>query len=81
VPGGGLSAAAARHLTPYGEAAVSWERADGQFSLRVDVPVGTTATVHLPGAGEPAPAPARVTHGHHEWLVADPLADPPATGS
>jgi alpha-L-rhamnosidase len=71
VPGGDLTAASARHRTPYGEAAVSWQRADGTFTLRVDVPVGTSATVHLPG--EPASAPLRVGHGHHEWRVADPL--------
>jgi alpha-L-rhamnosidase len=70
VPGGDLTAASARHRTPYGEAAVSWQRADGTFTLRVEVPVGTTATVHLPAPGEPA---IRVGHGRHEWRVADPL--------
>jgi alpha-L-rhamnosidase len=70
LPGGDLVSASARHLTPYGEAAVSWHRAGGRLWLRVDVPVGTTATVHLPGE----PAPVRVGHGHHEWQVADPLA-------
>jgi alpha-L-rhamnosidase len=76
VPGGALTAASARHRTPYGEAAVSWERGGGRLTLRVEVPVGATATVHLPVRGEPAPAPLRVGHGHHEWKVADPLAGP-----
>jgi len=77
LPGRDLTAASARHLTPYGEAAVAWERASGQLTLRVDVPVGTTATVHFPGA----PAPLRVGHGHHEWRVEDPLAGLPIPGS
>jgi alpha-L-rhamnosidase len=81
VPGGGLTAVSARHRTPYGEAAVSWERAGGRLTLRVEVPVGASATVHLPVAGGPAPAPLRVGHGHHEWQVADPLTEPPPAGS
>jgi alpha-L-rhamnosidase len=81
VPGGGLTAASARHRTPYGEAAVSWERAEGRLTLRVEVPVGASATVYLPVAGGPAPAPLRVGHGHHEWQVADPLTEPPPAGS
>ncbi|HEU4425531.1 MAG TPA: family 78 glycoside hydrolase catalytic domain, partial [Pilimelia sp.] len=39
LPTGALTAAQARHLTPYGEAAVSWRRSAGRFSLRVVVPV------------------------------------------
>jgi len=72
-PGGGLVAAAARHLTPYGEAGVSWEREQGRLSLRVDVPVGAAATVHVPGQA----TPVRVGHGHHEWHGADPYAAEP----
>ncbi len=68
-----LTHASARHLTPYGEARVAWRRENGQFSLEADVPVGTTATVHLPGATEPL----SVGHGHHAWTVADPA---PAAG-
>ncbi len=68
LPGGGLTAASARHLTPYGEASVSWERAGGRLTLDVQVPVGSTATVHVPGADQPE----RVGHGRHEWDVADP---------
>jgi alpha-L-rhamnosidase len=73
VPNRRLSHAQARHRTPYGEAAVSWNRADGRLTLRVSVPVGTTAEVHVPGAG----APVRVRHGDHEWTVADPCAGEP----
>ena len=37
------------HLTPYGEAAVAWERADGRLELRVTVPVGRRRGRHVPG--------------------------------
>ena len=74
LPGRALTHASARHLTPYGEASVSWTRGDGRFRLSVVVPVGTTATVHLPGA----PAAERVGHGRHEYEVADPCAGEPA---
>jgi alpha-L-rhamnosidase len=68
LPGGGLTSASARHLTPYGEASVSWQRRDGRMNLQVQVPVGSSATVHVPGSA----GPERVGHGHHEWDVADP---------
>jgi alpha-L-rhamnosidase len=74
VPGHGLTRAAARHLTPYGPASVSWQRADGRLVLDVVVPVGTTATVHLPGTQEPV----RVGSGRHDFEVADPCAVEPA---
>lgn len=60
-----VSSASARHLTPYGEASVSWTRENGTFTLRLTVPVGATASVNLPGASEPE----RVAHGAHEWTV------------
>jgi alpha-L-rhamnosidase len=68
-----LTSAAARHLTPYGEAAVAWERAGGRLTLRVTVPVGAVATVHVPGRGEPV----EVAHGRHEWTADDPYASVP----
>jgi alpha-L-rhamnosidase len=73
VPDRRLTSAAARHHTPYGEAAVGWERADGRLTLRVTVPVGVTATVHVPGEA----APVDVRHGRHEWTVVDPYATEP----
>jgi alpha-L-rhamnosidase len=73
LPTSHLTSASARHLTPYGEAAVSWERSDGRFTLRVTVPVGASATVHLPGGTDPV----AVRHGAHEWTVADPVRDEP----
>jgi alpha-L-rhamnosidase len=35
----------------------------------VEVPVGSSATVHVPGKAEPV----RVAHGTHTWDVADPV--------
>jgi alpha-L-rhamnosidase len=74
VPDRRLTSAAARHDTPYGEAAVSWDRADGRLTLRVTVPVGAAATVHVPGEA----APVEVRHGRHEWTVPDPCPAAPA---
>jgi len=70
VPNHRLTSAAARHLTPYGEAAVSWRRGDGRLRLSVTVPVGAEAEVHVPGATEAV----EVRHGTHEWTVPDPYA-------
>jgi alpha-L-rhamnosidase len=72
-PSQALTSASARHLTPYGEASVSWERADGWFNLEVRVPVGSVARVFLPGEDTPRLA----GHGEHHWEVADPVE--PAT--
>lgn len=63
-----LTSAAARHLTPYGEASVQWRRVGGKLILDVAVPVGTTAVVHVPGTKVPEAVP----HGTHTWTVADP---------
>ncbi len=69
LPGAALTHASARHLTPYGEASVSWRRADGSLRLDVVVPVGATATVEVPGGPT-----VEVGPGRHEWTVADPYA-------
>jgi alpha-L-rhamnosidase len=73
LPTARLSKASARHLTPYGEAAVAWSRADGQLKLNVTVPVGSTAQVHVPGQD----APVSVGHGTHEWTTDDGSAEVP----
>jgi alpha-L-rhamnosidase len=62
-----LTSASARHRTPYGDAAVAWQRADGMLALEVVVPVGVTAIVHVPGRAEPV----EVRHGTHTWRVPD----------
>ncbi|WP_286140323.1 family 78 glycoside hydrolase catalytic domain [Arthrobacter sp. Rue61a] len=63
-----LTSASASHLTPYGEAAVHWERTGGQLRLNVKVPVGVTAQVYVPGS----PEPEMVAHGEYSWVVSDP---------
>ncbi len=75
-----LTRAAARHLTPYGEASVSWERSGGELRLDVVVPVGAAAVVRVPGQDQTHD----VRHGRHQWTVADPYAQetpPPAEPS
>lgn len=74
-PGGGLTHASARHLTPYGEASVGWRIADGELVVRAVVPVGVRADVELPGVR------AEVGHGEHSWRVpwAESAAAPPRT--
>ncbi|MFE7842023.1 alpha-L-rhamnosidase C-terminal domain-containing protein [Streptomyces sp. NPDC057474] len=69
MPDRSLTHATAVHLTPYGEASVSWRRDDGRFHLDVAVLVGTRATIHLPGSGRP---PVTVAHGTHTWTTEDP---------
>ena len=72
-PDAALRFASARHLTPYGEAEVAWTRDDGLLTVRATVPVGSTATVLLPGAV----GAEVVRHGQHTWTVADPCASEP----
>lgn len=72
-PDTALSFASARHATPYGEAAVAWQRADGRLTVDATVPVGATASVTLPGDI----GPQVVRHGRHQWTVADPCAVEP----
>ncbi|MFG1625842.1 family 78 glycoside hydrolase catalytic domain [Kribbella sp. NPDC049227] len=69
-----LTSVSAKHLTPYGEAAVSWTRADGRITLTVTVPVGARAQVAVPGADEQV----EVGHGTHEWTGDDTYAAIPA---
>jgi alpha-L-rhamnosidase len=60
-----LTSVSARHLTPYGEARVTWEVTGDLFHLEIGVPVGTTAHVYLPGVE----TPELVEHGQHSWKV------------
>ncbi|WP_030441988.1 alpha-L-rhamnosidase [Actinoplanes subtropicus] len=71
LPGRRLTRAAARHLTPYGEASVSWDRADGKLRITVVVPVGASAVVSLPGRQQDV----TVRHGRHFWMLPDPYAE------
>ncbi|XVV09065.1 family 78 glycoside hydrolase catalytic domain [Actinoplanes sp. CA-131856] len=70
LPSRHLTHASARHLTPYGEASVSWERVDGSLRLDVVIPVGARALVLIPGEGHSV----EVGHGKHSWTAEDPYA-------
>lgn len=71
-PGGGLAWARARHETPYGVAEVSWDLAGADFTLRVTVPAGCTATVVLPDGDETA---HEVGSGTHSFSCTAALPD------
>jgi len=64
-PGGGLTSASARHRTPYGPASISWEIANGELRVEVEVPVGATAVLDLPGTDV-----EDIGHGRHSRAVA-----------
>ena len=51
-PGGGITWAKTRHISPFGPIDAAWTVRGGSMELDVLVPPGTTATVILPG-GEP----------------------------
>ncbi len=70
VPPAQLQRASARHLSPYGEIAVSWERHDGELVVSASLPAGVEAEVRLPGAQ----GDVVVGHGEHRWSVVDPKA-------
>ena len=67
IPGGGLTHAAARHLTPYGPAAVSWQIADGAITVEAEIPANTSAAIYLPGVDQ---LPLEVGAGRHRWSYA-----------
>ncbi len=68
LPGGGLTHARARHITPYGEAISAWRIENDTFRLDVTVPPGTEARVTLPGATDEL----AVGPGTHSWAVVFP---------
>lgn len=59
-PGGDLTEAAARHRTPYGDAAISWRLDGAELRVEIEVPVGAAAVIDLPGR-----EPEEVGHGRH----------------
>lgn len=78
-PGGGMSYASARHLTPYGIAECAWTLRDGTIEVKAVVPPNTTARVSLPGTGQ---EPIEVGSGVHQWSYSyrdpdEPFAVPP----
>lgn len=77
-PGGRLTHARARHITPYGPAEVAWKIADGILSLDVTIPANASAVVALPGTQE---TPVEVGSGTYHWSYAytNPDEHPPMT--
>src|SRR4029079_9600026 len=49
-PGGGFTHARASHASLYGKVASDWQLRDGQFTLTIEIPANTKATVRLPKA-------------------------------
>ena len=64
-PGGGLTRASARHLSPYGEVAIAWRVEGERLVADLEVPVGVDAVVDLPGQ-----PPQPVAPGRHRLSVA-----------
>ncbi|GAA2974436.1 alpha-L-rhamnosidase [Microbacterium terrae] len=67
-----LSRASARHVSPYGDISVGWERVDGAIVVTASLPVGVGGDVVLPGSGETF----AIGHGTHTWTVA--ISEQPA---
>jgi len=63
-PGGGLTRARARHITPYGLAESRWAIEGEQIEVEVVVPPNATASVALPGSDA---QPIEVGAGTHRW--------------
>jgi alpha-L-rhamnosidase len=74
-PGGGITSAQTRHLTPYGLAECQWQIEMGTINLQVVIPPNTTALVTLPGSDKP---PIEVGSGNWQWSA--PYHDPDARG-
>lgn len=48
-PGGGLTSASATHQSMYGQIASGWILEDQELSMKVEIPVNTTASIYIPG--------------------------------
>jgi alpha-L-rhamnosidase len=72
-PGGGLTHASARHLTPFGMAECTWRLQQGKMDMQVIVPPNATAHVVLPGTDE---KPLDVESGTYRWTY--PYENPDA---
>ncbi|MCD4709953.1 MAG: glycoside hydrolase family 78 protein [Bacteroidales bacterium] len=48
-PGGGLTSARATHQSIYGQIASGWELEGEKLTMKVEIPVNTSATIHIPG--------------------------------
>ncbi|MEU1972716.1 family 78 glycoside hydrolase catalytic domain [Microbacterium sp. NPDC019599] len=67
-----LTHCSTRHTTPYGDASVSWRRADGVLTLDAEIPVGARAEVTLPWDS----GVVTVGHGRHRWQIGEPAEQP-----
>jgi len=70
----GLEWARTEHETPYGRAAVGWERQAGTVAVTAVVPAGVTAVVRLPYQDDEQ----EVGSGEHRWEVEEPADARPA---
>ena len=66
-PGGGLTHASARLVTPYGPAESSWRIADGQFHLDVVLPPNTNGEVIWPDSA--GGRRETIAAGRHQWTT------------
>jgi alpha-L-rhamnosidase len=75
-PGGGLTHAQTKHLTPYGLAESNWKISNDKIDLDVVIPPNTTSRVTLPGSDT---QPIEVGSGIWHWSA--PYHDPDARGA
>ncbi|MGH8961214.1 MAG: alpha-L-rhamnosidase C-terminal domain-containing protein [Jatrophihabitantaceae bacterium] len=64
---GDLSHVLGRYATPYGTVSSEWWRSGRRLTLDVNVPIGSTATIRLPGEPDRA-----VPSGEHRFRVTLP---------
>jgi len=55
------------HITPYGPIEVSWRKTRESFTLEVDIPENTSATVFMPGTYDEKDL-SNVGSGHHTFV-------------
>ncbi|WP_062316016.1 MULTISPECIES: alpha-L-rhamnosidase [Demequina] len=70
-PGGGLTWARARHVSPFGAIAVGWRVEDGELVVEAELPTGVSGVIELPDGTS-----ARVASGSHERRCAHPSGVP-----
>jgi alpha-L-rhamnosidase len=75
-PGGGLTHAQTKHLTPYGLAECNWKIENGKIDLNVIIPPNTTAHVTLPCGDTPF-----IEVGSGSWHWSTPYHDPDVRGA
>jgi alpha-L-rhamnosidase len=75
-PGGGLTHASARHLSPHGQIDVSWTRDERTLRIEVHLPAGVEGDLHVPGTTEVRPLVSGQTVVTCDYRAA--ADDPPA---